>query len=62
MMNVHKILDAKPEGKRLLGRPRHNCEDKIKMDLKKIKCKVVVWFHLSEKGSVVGSCENGNEL
>ena len=24
---------GKPEGKRLLGRPRHRCKDNIKMDL-----------------------------
>ena len=30
---VHKVLVGKPEGKRLLGRPRRRCEDNIKMDL-----------------------------
>jgi len=30
---IYKVLVGKPEGKRLLGRPRHRWEDNIKMDL-----------------------------
>jgi hypothetical protein len=30
---VYRVLVAKPEGKRTLGRPRHNWEESIKMDL-----------------------------
>jgi hypothetical protein len=30
---VYKILVGKPEGKRLLGRPRHRWEDNIQMDV-----------------------------
>ena len=30
---VHRVLVGKPEGKRLLGRPRRRCEDNIKMNL-----------------------------
>jgi hypothetical protein len=30
---VHRVLVGKHEGKRPLGRPRHRCEDNIKMDL-----------------------------
>ena len=30
---VHKVLVGKPEGKRVLGRPRRRWEDNIKMDL-----------------------------
>ena len=30
---VYRILVRKPEGKRLLGRPRHRWEDNIKMDI-----------------------------
>ena len=33
---VHKVLMAKPEGKRPLGRPRRRCEDNIKMDLQEV--------------------------
>jgi len=30
---VHRFLVGKPEGKKLLGRPRRRWEDNIKMDL-----------------------------
>ena len=33
---VHKVLVRKPEGKRLLGRPRRRWEDNIKMDLQEV--------------------------
>jgi hypothetical protein len=33
---VHRVLVGKPEGKRPLGRPRHRCEDNIKMDLQEV--------------------------
>ena len=33
---VHRVLVGKPEGKRLLGRPRHRWEDNIKMDLQEV--------------------------
>jgi hypothetical protein len=32
--NSHRVLVRKPEGKRLLERPRHRWETNIKMDLK----------------------------
>jgi hypothetical protein len=33
---VYKVLVGKPEGKRLLGRPRRRWEDGIRMDLRGI--------------------------
>jgi len=33
---VHRVLVGKPEGKRLLGRPRHRWEDNIKMALQEV--------------------------
>jgi hypothetical protein len=33
---VHRLLVGKPEGKRLLGRPRRRWEDNIKMDLQEV--------------------------
>ena len=33
---VHKVLLGKPEGKRLLGRPRRRWRDNIKMDLEEV--------------------------
>ena len=34
---VHKVLVGKPEGKRLLGRPRRRWEDNIKMDPQEVE-------------------------
>jgi len=33
---VHRVLVGKPEGKRLLGRPRRRWEDNIKMDIREV--------------------------
>ena len=33
---VHRVLFGKPEGKRLLRRPRHRWEDNIKVDLREV--------------------------
>jgi hypothetical protein len=35
---VYRVLVAKPEGKRQLGRPRRRWEDNIKMDLLEVGC------------------------
>jgi hypothetical protein len=35
---VFTVLVEKPEGKRLLGRPRRRREDGIRMDLREIGC------------------------
>jgi hypothetical protein len=35
-IGIYKVLEGKPEGKRLLGRPRHRWEDNIKMDLQEV--------------------------
>ena len=37
---VHRVLVGKPEGKRLLGRPRRRWEDNIKMDLQEDLLKI----------------------
>jgi hypothetical protein len=39
---------GKPEGKRLLGRPRHMWEDGIRMDLREIGLRSVVWMRLAQ--------------
>ena len=36
--NAYRVLVGKPEGKRLLGRPRRRWEDNIKMDLREVGC------------------------
>jgi hypothetical protein len=33
---VHRVLVGKPEGKRMLGRPRRRWEDNIKMDVEEV--------------------------
>jgi hypothetical protein len=35
---VYRIVVGKPEGKRLLGRPRSRCEDNIKIGLQEVEC------------------------
>jgi hypothetical protein len=35
---VYRVLVGKPEGKRPLGRPRHRCEDNIKIGLQEVGC------------------------
>ena len=45
---VHKVLVGKPEGKRLLGRPRHRWEDNIKMDLEEVGRGCGDWMELAQ--------------
>jgi hypothetical protein len=46
--NMYRVLVGKPEGKRLLGRPRRRWEDGIKMDLREIGWGGVEWIHLAQ--------------
>ena len=39
---------GKPEGKRLLGRPRLRWEDNIKVDLWEVGCVVMDWIDLAQ--------------
>jgi hypothetical protein len=45
---VYRVLVGKPEEKRPLGRPRHSCEDNIKMDLQEVKCGSMDWIGLAQ--------------
>jgi hypothetical protein len=47
--NGHRLLVGKPEGKRLLGRPRCRWIDDIKMDLVEIGLSVVDWIQTRYK-------------
>jgi hypothetical protein len=38
----------KPEGKRLLGRPRSRWENNIKMDLQEVGCGGMDWIELAQ--------------
>jgi hypothetical protein len=46
--NAYRILVGKPEGKRLLGRPRCRWMDNIKMDLKRDRIGDMDWIDLAE--------------
>jgi hypothetical protein len=45
---VHRVLVRKPEGKRLLGRPRRRWEDNIKMDVQEVGGGCVDWMELAQ--------------
>jgi hypothetical protein len=45
---VYRLLVGKPEGKRLLGKPRRRWIDNIKMDLLEIVLGVVDWIGLAQ--------------
>jgi hypothetical protein len=49
---IYRILVGRPEGKRLLGRPRRRWEDDIKMELREIGI---------DGAKVAGFCEQGDE-
>jgi hypothetical protein len=44
---VYRVLVGRPEGKRLLGRPRSRWEDNIKMDLTEIGIDGEHWIRLA---------------
>jgi hypothetical protein len=43
---AYRVLVEKPEGKRLLGGPRHRWEDNIKMDHQGVGCEGMAWTDL----------------
>jgi hypothetical protein len=45
---VHRVLVGKPEGKRLLGRPRRKWEDNIKMDVQEVGGHRGSWNELAQ--------------
>ena len=44
---VHRVLVGKPEGKRLLARPRRRWNDNIKMDLQEVGRGCDEWMELA---------------
>jgi hypothetical protein len=48
MRNAYKILVGKPEGKRLLGRPKRRREDNIRMDFRDIEWEGMDWMNLAQ--------------
>jgi hypothetical protein len=54
--NVYRVLLGKPEGKKLIGRPRHTWEDGIKMDLREIGWGLLsgfTWLRVGEGGGLL---------
>jgi hypothetical protein len=47
-MNAYRILVRKPEGKRLLGRPRRRWVDNIRINLGEIGCDGVEWIDMAQ--------------
>jgi hypothetical protein len=45
---VYSILAGKPEGNRLLGRPRRRWEDNISMDVQEVGCGSMDWIELAQ--------------
>ena len=45
---VYRVLVAKPEGKRPLGRPWRTWVDNIKMDLQEVGCRGMDWMDMAQ--------------
>jgi len=45
---VYRVFVGKPEGKRLLGRPRRRWMDNIRMDLQEVGCGGMDWIGLAQ--------------
>jgi hypothetical protein len=45
---IYGVFVGKPEGKRLLERPRHRREDTIKMDLQEVECGSMSWIDMAQ--------------
>ena len=45
---VYRVLVGKPEGRRLLGRPRRRWVDNIRMDLQEVGCGYMDWIGLAQ--------------
>jgi hypothetical protein len=45
---AYRVLVGRPEGKRLLRRPRRSWEDKIKLDLREIGIDGANWIRLAQ--------------
>jgi hypothetical protein len=58
---VYRVLVAKHEGKRTLGRPRRRWEDNIKMDLQKVGCGGKDWIELAQDRDRWGALVNKEE-
>ena len=46
---AYRVFVGKPEGKRLLGRPRRRWVDNIRMDLQEVGCVYMAWIRLAQE-------------
>jgi hypothetical protein len=46
--SVYRVLVGEPEEKRLLGRPRHKCENNIKTDMQEVGYGGMDWIELAQ--------------
>jgi hypothetical protein len=61
--NTYRLLVGKPEGRRLLRRPRCRWMDNVRMDLGEIGWDGADWIDVAQdRDQRRGSCEHGNEL
>ena len=59
---AYRIVVAKHERRRPLGKPRKSWEDNIKMDLQEGGWRGMDWVLLAQdKGRAAGSCEQNNK-
>jgi hypothetical protein len=54
---AYRILVAKPEGKRALGRSRRSWRNNIRTNLRGIVWDIVDWIHLAQDRGLAGFCE-----
>jgi hypothetical protein len=47
-IDVYRVSVEKPEGNRLLGRPRRRWKDDIKADLQEVECGGMDWIELAQ--------------
>jgi hypothetical protein len=47
-MSVYRVWVGKPEGKRILRRPRNRWENNIKMTLQEVGCEGMNWIELAQ--------------
>ena len=45
---VYRVLLGKPDGRRLLGRPRRRWVDNIRMDVQEVRCGYMDWIGLTQ--------------
>jgi serine/threonine protein kinase HipA of HipAB toxin-antitoxin module len=46
--DVYRVLVAKPEGMKPLGRPRRRWEGNLKIDLQELGCGAMDWIELAQ--------------